>query len=69
MLSPVPELACSGEDIGVLTGDEFAFTNRDFMSKVSAITHVVGSTLILQVAGGRHYRVGIPELCSSDLGI
>nr|CAB3234793.1 anaphase-promoting complex subunit 1-like [Phallusia mammillata] len=67
LLSPVPELAYSGSDINILTGDEFAFSTSAYTSKLSGIPHVVGSTLVLEIASGKLYRVYVPSLCSSEL--
>nr|XP_002122497.2 anaphase-promoting complex subunit 1-like [Ciona intestinalis] len=67
MLSPVPELDYTGNDISILTGDEFAFSTSGFSSRLVGLPHVVGSTLILEVAGGNNYRAEVPQLCSSEL--
>ena len=67
-LSPVPELGLSTEDISIMTGDEFAFSTCAFTSKLVGLPHVVGSTILVELAGGSHYRVEIPPLCSTALG-
>ena len=67
-LSPVPELAMSTEDISIITTDEFAFSACGFPSKLVGLPHVVGSTILVELVGGNHYRVDIPPLCSTELG-
>uniref|UniRef100_H2Y7X7 Anaphase-promoting complex subunit 1 middle domain-containing protein n=1 Tax=Ciona savignyi TaxID=51511 RepID=H2Y7X7_CIOSA len=67
LLSPVPELEYTGNDISILTGDEFAFSTSGISSRLIGLPHVVGSTLILEVTGGANYRADVPQLCTSEL--
>ena len=70
MLSPVPELNVTGEDMSILAGgDEFAFTTcTSYSPKLTGLPHVVGSTLILEVLNGGNYRIDVPKLSLTKLG-
>nr|XP_039261874.1 anaphase-promoting complex subunit 1-like [Styela clava] len=70
LLSPVPELAFSGDtDISLLTLDEHPFTNigQSSSSAIISLPQVVGSSLFLEVSNGSYYKSDIPQLFTTTL--
>lgn len=70
LLSPVPELAQSGDvDLSLLTVDDYPFTSTTNTSPIIALPHVVGTDLVLEHSNGSFFRTAVPPLCTTTLGI